>query len=147
MQKDTKDEMKVQTRIEYERANYKKDWLDYSNLGSQKSLMRVMLLKPKTIYLQNDQRSSFSSALTVQIQTASVLTQFLNGLHTTSFWKLALKQQKHTLHQSLTGIHIMAEVFANVCFWHVFVIFWMQWDVRHFAFCLCNCGFVWFFFK
>ncbi len=31
MQKDTKDEMKVQTRIEYERANYKKDWLDYSN--------------------------------------------------------------------------------------------------------------------
>ncbi len=29
MQKDTKDEMK-ETRIEYERANYKKDQLDYS---------------------------------------------------------------------------------------------------------------------
>ncbi len=26
----------------------------------------------------------------------------------------------------LTGINIMAKVFANVCFWDVFVIFWMQ---------------------
>ncbi len=71
-----------------------------------------------------------------------------------NFWKLTLKQQNlqnHTIilslwlsfqfhktlfvkhntilyvtHKNLTGINIMAKVFANVCFWDVFVIFWMQ---------------------
>ncbi len=28
--------------------------------------------------------------------------------------------------QTLTGINIMAQVFANVCFWDVFVLLWMQ---------------------
>ncbi len=85
-----------------------------------------------------------------------------------SFWKLSLKQQKHTksvkpytnsqpltfqyyktlfakhntvlyvAHKNLSGINIMAKVFANVCFWDVFVIFWMQCFInkRCQAFCI-----------
>ncbi len=42
--------------------------------------------------------------------------------------------------KNLTGINIMAKVFANVCFWDAFVIFWMQcfilqemWGIWHFV--------------
>ncbi len=33
---------------------------------------------------------------------------------------------QHVSHNNLTGINIMANVFANVFFWDVFVIFWVQ---------------------
>ncbi len=36
------------------------------------------------------------------------------------------KTNTHVSHNNLTGINIMANVFANVFFWDVFVIFWVQ---------------------
>lgn len=46
----------------------------------------------------------------------------------------------YVTHKNRRGINIMAKVFANVCFWDVFVVFWMQclilekmWDILHFV--------------
>ncbi len=94
-------------------------------------------------------------------------TAYTENLHLShSFWKLSLKQQKHTpnlqnqtlildlkfhktlfakhntilyeTHKNLTGINIM----ANVCFWDVFVIFWMQCfvlqEMRGILYFVCN---------
>ncbi len=120
-------------------------------------------LRPN-IRIQYTVTHAFSfSAVYFHLQFSSTAyTQNLYLSH--NFWNLTLKHQNHTpnlqnntltlsifyflqntthnylCNTKITGINIMAKVFANVCFWDVFVIFWMQcfilqemWGILHFV--------------
>ncbi len=96
-----------------------------------KSLLVTQFLKPDT---QTPEQHTKSAKPYTNSQP---LTQFSMS------WNTFCKTQ-HTIlyvtHKNPTWIDIMAKVFANVCFWDVFVIFWMQcfilqemWGILHFV--------------
>ncbi len=62
-----------------------------------------------------------------QFKVFPVILQELTVNHLTGFYRSIFTVHNHDhFFYSVTGINIMAKVFANVCFWDVFVIFWMQ---------------------